>query len=149
MPGSVSQKADASALKPSRTQEEAEEANVTVEVKAKPKLNQTKFAGSNWTQASKKEPSRDTVETKTFAPFTGAARRLGRSEEAPKAPPREESGAWTAGNGNKALMQRYARRKVREERGEAVKKDSFIRNKLNDILGWGDGKKNDDNKEKE
>lgn len=129
--------------------EEAEEVNVTVEVKAKPKLTQTKFAGSNWTQASKKEPSRDTVETKTFAPFTGAARRLGRSEEAPKAPPREESGAWTAGNGNKALMQRYERRKVREERGEAVRKDSFIRNKLSDILGWGDGKKNDDNKEKE
>ena len=136
--------------------EEAEEVNVTVEVKAKPKLTQTKFPGSNWTQASKKEPSRDTVETKTFAPFTGAARRLGRSEEAPKAPPREESGAWTAGNGNKALMQRYERRKVREERGEAVKKDSnkdsFIRNKLNNILGLGrrDEKKNDDdNKEKE
>ena len=132
-----------------QSEEEAEEVNVTVEVKAKPKLTQTKFAGSNWTQASKKEPSRDTVETKTFAPFTGAARRLGRSEEAPKAPPREESGAWTAGNGNKALMQRYERRKVREERGEAVRKDSFIRNKLSDILGWGDGKKNDDNKEKE
>lgn len=135
-------------------EEEAEEVNVTVEVKAKPKLTQTKFAGSNWTQASKKEPSRDTVETKTFAPFTGAARRLGRSEEAPKAPPREESGAWTAGNGNKALMQRYERRKVREERGEAVKKDSnkdsFFRNKLNNILGWHDEKKNDDdNKEKE
>ena len=130
-------------------EEEAEEVNVTVEVKAKPKVTQTKFAGSNWTQASKKEPSRDTVETKTFAPFTGAARRLGRSEEAPKAPPREESSAWTAGNGNKALMQRYQRRKVREERGEAVKKDSFIRNKLSDILGWGDGKKNDGNKEKE
>jgi hypothetical protein len=53
-------------------------------------------------------------------------------------------------------MQRYERRKVREERGEAVKKDSnkdsFIRNKLNNILGLGrrDEKKNDDdNKEKE
>ena len=134
--------------------EEAEEVNVTVEVKAKPRSTHTKFAGSNWTQASKKEPPRDTVETKTFAPFTGAARRLGNSEEAPKAPPREESGAWTAGNGNKALLQRLERHKVRVERGEAVKKDSnkdsFIRNKLHNILGWRDGKKNaDDNKEKE